>query len=202
MKKIIIFIAFFPFFSFIVTAQKVNNYDGWAQKRNPLNFSTVEFQGPALELSYRELPTTPFTREWGSLLSLQWKAKKNFCFGVFVGGSIIKVNDLVEKPGINHLGRVTREGLFFNFQNNKKNFFYFGTSARVGHLWQLRPADGIPRGFHRVESEIQLSAGVRILGGESMVTPRIDFGFSHLARGGPYGGLKPSIGVSIFYTGR
>ena len=198
---IIIVLFWILFFSIKVFSQ-VRSYDGWAEK-NKQRFFSAKFRGPALDLSYREFSTTPYIKEYGATLSLWWSISNTLQIGGYVGGAIVQVDDLVEDPNLNHLGRRTREGLFINLQNNQKKFLYFDLEGRIGHMWQVRPGDSVPGGFHRIESELQLKAGVRIQGKESLAIPSLNLGFHHLSRGGSkYEGLKPFIGVSVAYSQR
>ena len=209
MKKrtIIIIIVFFVIFWVLFFTVKIFGQvcpDNFAPTKifflNTLDFNP-KFQGPALNLFFAEFPEAPSIREWGALLSLRWQFN-TLQIGGYVGGAIVQVDDLVTEPGTNHLGRVTREGGFISLQNDQKRFLYFDLEGRIGHMWQVRPGDSVPRGFHRIESEIQLKAGVRIQGKESLAIPSLNLGVRHLARGGPYGGVKPFLGVSVAYSQR
>lgn len=170
-----------------------------------LSSFNTKYQGPGLEILYREFPATPTMKEWGSILSLRWNSGENIIFGFFAGGSVIQINDLVEDSRLDHLGRVTREGGFITLQNSPKKFFYFATSARVGHIWQLRPGDypqtTKKRGFHSLESSIQLDLGFRAVGKGSVVIPSLQFGARHLVRGGPYEGPLIFYGFGIKVLG-
>ena len=202
---IIIVLFWILFFSIKVFSQ-VRSYDGWADQKSQKIFFSLEkpkFLGPQLDLFYREFPATTPMKEWGALLELRWEVGQNFQFGGFVGGSVVQVDDLVEDPTLNHLGRVTREGLFFGISNNPKKFFAIAISARIGHMWQLRPGDEIPGGWHAFESELQLKAGIRFPTGKgSFLIPHLLVGTRHLSqKKQPHEGFQPFVGLGISVTG-
>ena len=141
----IIIVLFWILFFSIKFFSQVRSYDGWADQKSQKIFLVLKsqnFWATQLDL-FTESFLRPLPWRSGELFELRWEVGQNFQFGGFVG-----VGRPSGWPGwdptLNHLGRVTREGLFLGLAITQKNSSPIAISARIGHMWQLRPGDEIP----------------------------------------------------------